>query len=122
MPQIQLIPSMKGVTKQELVDFIGKGWILAGRQVIMEKQTVFDPAKPSSPTGLVEYDVWVLPEVTVPAGMLASLLVTLYNRGADAMTLDQISRSLLNESIIELDKIVSGEETKEPVETEEILH
>ena len=119
MPQIQLIPSMKGVTKQELVDFIGKGWVLAGRQVIMEPQAIFDPAKPSSPTGLVEYDVWVLPEVTIPAGMLASLLVTLYNRGADAMTLDQIGRSLLNKSIIELDKIITGEEAEEP---EEILH
>jgi len=117
----------EGIAKEELGQRIQSGWIHAGRQAVNTASGILDPSKPMSPTGVVDVDVWILPEPMIPAGLIATVLAQAYKVENDVrpktLLLDDIARALFGGMgilplIEELEKQPSAAESKEEPENE----
>jgi hypothetical protein len=93
------------MAKAEVGARIQMGWILAGRQSVnLKSQGIVTAGEAmASNTGLVDMDVWVLPEAMIPQGMVTQALYDLAKQEmGDVSTLNTISTALLRLGIADL--------------------
>ena len=104
MALIHLVPISEGMSREELAERVQSGWILAGRQAINLRSAVIDPTKPMAPTGVADVDVWVLPEATIPSGLVAHTLIEAYTAAPDreekVLLLDDLARKIFGAGIL----------------------
>ena len=104
MALIHLVPVGEGMMREELAQRIQSGWVLAGRQAINLRSAIIDPTKPMTPTGVTDVDVWVLPEATIPSGLVAHTLVEAYTAAPDreekVLLLDDLARKIFGAGIL----------------------
>ena len=108
MPVIHVIPVTQGMSEQELAGRLQSGWIHAGRQAVNVGQGIVDPSKPMTPTGIVDCDVWVLPEPMMPALALARALLHLADDGGDLVTLERLAEGVLGQSLNQLREMTAA--------------
>ena len=104
MALIHLVPISEGMVREELAKRLQTGWVLAGRQAINLRSNIIDPTKPMTPTGVTDVDVWVLPEATIPSGLVAHTLVGAYRAAGDTeekvLLLDDLARQMFGAGIL----------------------
>jgi len=102
VPTIHVIPVGQGMGQQELQSRLMSGWVLVGRQAINMAGQIIDPSKPMTPTGIIDVDVWMLPEPTIPAGIVIAALVKAHQEGQaePGLMLDSVCRALFGEGIV----------------------
>jgi hypothetical protein len=74
---IRFVPVTDGLTPGQVQELIRTGWVKVGRQAVRMDQQIIDPTKPMPPSGIVDVDVWMLPEPTVPASVIVEVLMQL---------------------------------------------
>ena len=116
MPLIHVVPCQLGMGQDELLGRLQSGWIMAGRQAMRMGGGIVDPTHPIPPSGVVDCDVWLLPEPMIPAGQLALYLVEMLEGGAQADALDELARHFLGQSVFE-----AAEEIRSAAEGGEVL-
>ena len=102
MPQVHFIPAVEGARPEEIVRRIETGWIFVGRMTTHLEQKFIDPTKPVPPSGVMEVDVWMLPEATIPVRVVASAVYEAYKNGGDAEALGKVTTMLLGVSLDQL--------------------
>lgn len=100
--QIHVIPVNKGMTRDELAGRIQSGWIKVGRQSVQSGTTgIAKLNQPSTPL-MMECDVWVLPEPTIPARVVVGAMVEAMSNSANMDTLNMVSAALFGATVTEV--------------------
>jgi len=91
--------------KGEINARIQQGWVMAGRQAVnLKAQGIVTAGEAlATATGLVDMDVWVLPEPMMPQGQVLKVLYDLFKQKmGDASTLNTIATALVGLNIGDL--------------------
>jgi len=102
MPMIDTIPCSQGLTEEQLNKKIDDGWVLVGRQSVNT-----GIARPDSPGGTVDVDIWMIPEPMMPQRVVMQALVSYYQNVGGKQVLDQLCKAWFDVGIERLDEVVT---------------
>jgi hypothetical protein len=72
--KVLLVPVTEGMKEEAIIGRLQAGWVLIGRQSVDLRTSVIDPTKPMAPSGVIDVDVWALPEPTMPLPMVTNAI------------------------------------------------
>ena len=106
---IDFNPVQQGMSAQEVQQKLMTGWIKVGRQTIAQPQKlIVDPSSPMPPGGVIDVDVWMMPEPMVSVEVVARMMVERYEAGDDGIALDNLARALFRVGINVLKKNIES--------------
>lgn len=107
---IDFVPVTEGLTEQEVGQRIQTGWVYFGRQAVNVRSGIIDPTRPLAPTGLLDMDIWVLPQPTIPVNVVVGALVKTHIEQKDpTLALDDLARLLFGQGIVPLVERVTAD-------------
>lgn len=101
--QVHMIPVQQGMTETEVKGRLRSGWVKVGRQLVQQlNPQIATPQNPNAGPSLVECDIWVLFEPTVPIGVVIGGLLQTASIGGHMDSLNLFCKTLFDEDITKM--------------------